>query len=125
MYFFSSAASSSQYYSDYMPRGSGGHGSHVDPEPSQYTNFLELNGYVVEIVGGKHFTTPKGEFVEMKSGTQYKIFVKNMHNEGRFTYCIPLGLSCVYIHISTSTGGPGLGEGWGDSRYKGMYENSK
>ena len=56
----------------------------VMPAPVRYTNFLESNDYVVEIIGGKHFTTPDGEFVEMKSGTQYKIFVKNMHNQGRF-----------------------------------------
>ena len=54
----------------------------VMPAPVRYTNFLEKDGYVVEIIGGKHYTTPDGEFVEMKSGIQYKIFVKNMHNQG-------------------------------------------
>ena len=37
----------------------------------------------MEILGGKHFKTPEGEFVEMKSGTQYKIHVKNTHAYGK------------------------------------------
>lgn len=37
----------------------------------------------MEIIGGKHFKTPDGEFVEMKSGTQYKIHVKNSHTYGK------------------------------------------
>ena len=37
----------------------------------------------MEIIGGKHFKTPEGEFVELKSGTQYKIHVKNTHNYGK------------------------------------------
>lgn len=53
------------------------------PEPVCYTNVLELSDYMVEIIGGKHFTTPHGEFVEVKSGTQYKIHVVNMYDEGR------------------------------------------
>ena len=53
------------------------------PEPVRYTNVLELNGYTVEIIGGKHFTTPDGEFVEVNSGTQYKIHVVNTYDEGR------------------------------------------
>lgn len=36
----------------------------------------------MKIIGGKHFKTPDGEFVEMKSGTQYKIHVKNSHTYG-------------------------------------------
>ena len=68
------------------------------PAPVRYTNFLESNDYVVEIIGGKHFTTPDGEFVEMKSGTQYKIFVKNMHNQGRFsTRSYVLGLIFCFL----------------------------
>ncbi|XP_015771205.1 PREDICTED: uncharacterized protein LOC107349537, partial [Acropora digitifera] len=45
----------------------------------QYVNFLVLEGYSVQIVGGKHFSTPDGEFVELKSGTQYKILLNNSH----------------------------------------------
>lgn len=37
----------------------------------------------MEIFGGKHFKTPEGEFVEMKSGTQYKIHVKNSRAYGK------------------------------------------
>ena len=36
----------------------------------------------MEILGGKHFKTRDGEFVEVKSGTQYKILVKNSHTYG-------------------------------------------
>lgn len=54
----------------------------VGPEPVRYVNFLACQGYAVEIVGGKHFKTPEGEFVELKSGTQYKIHVKNTHAYG-------------------------------------------
>ena len=56
---------------------------HVGPEPTRYVDFLACQGYVVEILGGKHFKTPEGEFVEMKSGTQYKIHVKNTHACGK------------------------------------------
>ena len=49
----------------------------------QYVNFLVLKGYSVQIVGGKHFNTPDGEFVELKSGTQYKICLKNSHPYGK------------------------------------------
>ncbi|CAH3041663.1 unnamed protein product [Pocillopora meandrina] len=52
------------------------------PAPARYVNFLVHEGYVVEILGGKHYKTPDGEFVEMKSGTQYKIHVKNSHAYG-------------------------------------------
>ena len=48
-----------------------------------YVNFLVLEGYSVQIVGGKHFNTPDGEFVELKSGTQYKICLKNSHPYGK------------------------------------------
>ncbi|XP_074616013.1 uncharacterized protein LOC141875597 isoform X3 [Acropora palmata] len=48
-------------------------------ETVQYVNFLVLEGYSVQIVGGKHFSTPGGEFVELKSGTQYEIRLKNSH----------------------------------------------
>ncbi|XP_067054537.1 uncharacterized protein [Acropora muricata] len=48
-------------------------------ETVQYVNFLVLEGYSVQIVGGKHFSTPDGEFVELKSGTQYEIRLKNSH----------------------------------------------
>ena len=56
---------------------------HVGPEPTRYVDFLACQGYVVEILGGKHCKTPEGEFVEMKSGTQYKIHVKNTHAYGK------------------------------------------
>ena len=56
---------------------------HIGPEPTRYVDFLACQGYVVEILGGKHFKTPEGEFVEMKSGTQYKIHVKNTHEYGK------------------------------------------
>ena len=49
----------------------------------QYVNFLMLEGYSVQIVGGKHFSTPDGEFVELKSGTQYEICLKNSHPYGK------------------------------------------
>ena len=55
----------------------------VGPDSVRYVNFLACQGYVVEILGGKHFKTPEGEFVEMKSGTQYKIHVKNTHAYGK------------------------------------------
>ena len=51
----------------------------------------------MEILGGKHFKTPEGEFVEVKSGTQYKIHVKNSrpygkvnsnNNNNNFFFCI-------------------------------------
>ena len=44
----------------------------------------------MEILGGKHFKTPEGEFVEMKSGTQYKIHVKNTHAYGKGNH--------IYLH---------------------------
>ena len=49
----------------------------------QYVNFLVLEGYSVQIVGGKHFSTPDGEFVELRSGTQYNILLKNSHPYGK------------------------------------------
>lgn len=52
-------------------------------ETVQYVNFLVLEGYSVQIVGGKHFSTPDGEFVELKSGTQYEIRLKNSHPYGK------------------------------------------
>ena len=52
-------------------------------ETVQYVNFLVLEGYSVQIVGGKHFSTPGGEFVELKSGTQYEIRLKNSHPYGK------------------------------------------
>ncbi|XP_068699735.1 uncharacterized protein [Montipora foliosa] len=52
------------------------------PAPVRYVNFLAYGGYSVEILGGKHFKTPDGEFVEIKSGTQYEIHVKNSHPYG-------------------------------------------
>ena len=55
----------------------------VGTESARYVNLLICQGYVVEILGGKHFKTPEGEFVEMKSGTQYKIHVKNTHAYGK------------------------------------------
>ena len=55
----------------------------VEPPPVHYVNYLAYQGYSVEIFGGKHFKTPEGEFVEMKSGTQYKILVKNSRAYGK------------------------------------------
>ena len=52
-------------------------------ETVQCVNFLVLEGYSVQIVGGKHFSTPDGEFVELKSGTQYEIRLKNSHPYGK------------------------------------------
>ena len=54
----------------------------IEPEPARYVNFLFYEGYSVEILGGKHFKTRDGEFVEVKSGTQYKILVKNSRTYG-------------------------------------------
>ena len=56
------------------------------PPLMRYVNYLAYQGYSVEIVGGKHFKTPDGEFVEMKSGTQYKIHVKNSHAYSKDAY---------------------------------------
>ena len=56
---------------------------HFGPESTRYVDFLAYQGYVVGILGGEHFKTPEGEFVEMKSGTQYKIHVKNTHAYGK------------------------------------------
>ena len=55
------------------------HDSIAGPPPMRYVNYLAYQGYSVEIIGGKHYKTPDGEFVELKSGTQYKIHVKNSH----------------------------------------------
>ena len=52
----------------------------------RYVNYLAYQGYSVEIIGGKHFKTPDGEFVELKSGTQYKIHVKNSHAYSKDAY---------------------------------------
>lgn len=51
--------------------------------PVRYVDFLFFKGYSVEIIGGMHFKTAEGEFVEMKSGTQYQIHVKNTHAYGK------------------------------------------
>jgi len=59
------------------------HDSSIAPAPVRYVNYLAYQGYSVEIIGGKHFKTPEGEFVEMKSGTQYKIHVKNSRAYGK------------------------------------------
>lgn len=59
------------------------HDPSVGPAPVRYVNFLACGGYTVEIIGGKHFKIPEGEFVELKSGTQYKIHVKNTHAYGK------------------------------------------
>ena len=70
---------------------------HVGPELTQYVDFLACQGYVVEILGGKHFKTPEGEFVEMKSGTQYKIHVVNTHAYGKNVHitCIAVLTQCT------------------------------
>ena len=62
----------------------------------QYVNFLVAKGYSVQIVGGKHFSTPDGEFVELKSGTQYKILLKNSHPYGK------LGLLWLHMHCNNA-----------------------
>ena len=51
----------------------------------------------MEILGGKHYKTPDGEFVEMKSGTQYKIHVKNSHVYGKSHtyYCFKTFLNFI------------------------------
>ena len=59
------------------------HDLSVTPAPVRYVNYLAYEGYSVEIIGGKHFKTPDGEFVEIKSGTQYKIHVKNSRAYGK------------------------------------------
>ena len=59
---------------------------HAGPPPMRYVNYLAYQGYSVEIIGGKHYKTPEGEFVELKSGTQYKIHVKNSHAYGKDAY---------------------------------------
>ena len=64
------------------------HDPAVGPTPARYVNFLTYEGYSVEILGGKHFKTPYGDFVEMKSGTHYKIHVKNSHAYGKKQCCI-------------------------------------
>ena len=55
----------------------------------QYVNFLALGGYSVQIVGGKHFNTPEGEFVELTSGTHYEILLKNSHPHGKVALLWP------------------------------------
>ena len=62
------------------------HDSIAGPPPTRYVNYLAYQGYSVEIIGGKHYKTPDGEFVEMKSGTQYKIHVKNSHAYSKDAY---------------------------------------
>ena len=64
--------------------------STAGPPPVGYVNRLAYQGYSVEIIGGKHYKTPDGEFVELKSGTQYKIQVKNSHVYGKDTYISPI-----------------------------------
>ena len=66
--------------------------SSVGAAPVRYVNYLAYEGYSVEIIGGKHFKTPDGEFVEIKSGTQYKIHVKNSRAYGKVTVC------CAHPH---------------------------
>ena len=62
------------------------HDSIAGPPPTRYVNYLAYQGYSVEIIGGKHYKTPDGEFVELKSGTQYKIHVKNSHAYSKDAY---------------------------------------
>ena len=56
----------------------------IDGSPVKVINFLEFEGYIVEIIGGKHFSTPQGEFVELRNGCQYKIHAVNTHAESEF-----------------------------------------
>ena len=54
----------------------------------------------MEILGGKHYKTPEGEFVEMKSGTQYEIHVKNSHAYGKsHTYYCFKNIFQLYHHV--------------------------
>ena len=66
--------------------------SSVGAAPVRYVNYLAYENYSVEIIGGKHFKTPDGEFVEIKSGTQYKIHVKNSRTYGKDR------VSCAHPH---------------------------
>ena len=77
------------------------HDPAMEPEPARYVNFLFYEGYSVEILGGKHFKTRDGEFVEMKSGTQYKILVKNSHTygEGQINRHTILKCSCKIARV--------------------------
>ena len=72
----------------------------VGPAPPQYVDFLLHEEYVVKILGGKHFKTPDGEFVEMKSGTQYAIHVKNCRAYGKSHtfYCFK-NIFQLYHHV--------------------------
>ena len=62
----------------------------------QYVNFLVVKGYSVQILGGKHYSTPDGEFVELRSGTQYEILLKNSHPYGK------VGLLWFHMHCSNA-----------------------
>ena len=79
----SSGTQTGQQYTGIQGSAASGRIKHVRPESTRYEDFLACQGYVVGILGGKHFKTPEGEFVEMKSGTQYKIHVKNTHAYGK------------------------------------------
>ena len=80
---FVAASSGTQTGQGIQGSSASGRIRHVGPESTRYVDFLAYQGYIVGILGGNHFKTPEGEFVEMKSGTQYKIHVKNTHAYGK------------------------------------------
>ncbi len=49
-------------------------------------NRLEKDGYSVSVKGGRHFETSKGEFVEVKSGSNYSLTLVNQNNHRCFMY---------------------------------------
>ena len=38
---------------------------------------VELGGYGVSVLGGQHYSTDKGNYVEIEDGTQYKLELAN------------------------------------------------
>ena len=92
----SSGTQTGQQHMGIQGNSASGRIKHVGPEPTRYVDFLACQGYVVEILGGKHFKTPEGEFVEMKSGTQYKIHVKNTHTYGKNSH---MNLHCRHNSV--------------------------
>ena len=43
-------------------------------------NRLEKDGYIVSVKGGRHFNTSEGEFVEVRSGSNYSLTLTNNNN---------------------------------------------
>ena len=44
---------------------------------------LVVQGYSVKIVGGKHYSTLRGEYVELKTGMNFKLHVTNNTPKGK------------------------------------------